>query len=79
MGTETLSASVDYAKVATDLTQWIQEGKFELLETIALLGTERLLRQHPSVQSCAIEIEKPAAIEQATGAWVSWTRTRAQT
>ncbi len=77
-GVETLSESVDYAAVATELTHWIQQGKFELLETIALLGTERLLEQYPVIQSCTIEIEKPAAIEEATGAWVSWTRIRMQ-
>ena len=75
-GIETLAGSVDYAAVATELTHWIQQSKFELLETIALLGTERLLNQHPAIQSCTIEIEKPAAIEEASGAWVSWTQVR---
>ena len=75
-GKEDLRYSVDYATVAEDITEWIQVGKFELLESIALLGTERILNQYASVLQCTIEIEKPAAIEMATGAWVRWTRTR---
>lgn len=73
---EQLSHSVDYALVAEDMTSWVQEREFELLESIALLGTERILMQHPMVSACTIEIEKPAAIEMATGAWVRWTRKR---
>ena len=75
-GVEELSHSVDYAAVAEDITTWIQAREFELLESIALLGTERILTQYPAVSSCTIEIEKPAAIEMATGAWVRWTRER---
>ena len=74
--TEDLRYSVDYATVAKDITEWIQIEEFELLESIALLGTERILNQFSSVIRCTIEIEKPAAIEMATGAWVRWTRTR---
>ena len=39
-----------------------------LLESIVLLGTERILNHYPSVKQCTIEIEK-TAIEMATGAW----------
>ena len=74
--TEDLRYSVDYAAVAKDITRWIKIEKFELLESIALLGTERILNQYATVTQCTIEIEKPAAIEMATGAWVRWTRTR---
>ena len=75
-GKEDLRYSVDYSTVAADITEWIQLEKFELLESIVLLGTERILNQYPSVKQCTIEVEKPAAIEMATGAWVRWTRTR---
>ena len=74
--TEDLRYSVDYAAVAKDITEWIQFEEFELLESIALLGTKRILNQYASVTQCTMEIEKPAAIEMATGAWVRWTRTR---
>ena len=73
---EDLSHSVDYATVAEDITRWIQKREFELLESIVLLGTQRILSQYPSVASCTIEVEKPAAIETAQSAWVSWTRQR---
>ena len=73
---EDLSYSVDYSTVASDIEQWIQKCQFELLESIALLGTKRILDRHPNVQACTIEIEKPAAIEMATGAWVRWTQER---
>jgi len=73
---EDLFYSVDYSTVASDIEQWIQKCQFELLESIALLGTKRILDRHPNVQACTIEIEKPAAIEMATGAWVRWTQER---
>lgn len=75
-GVEDLSHSVDYATVAEDIATWIQAGEFELLESIALLATERILKQYPVVSSCTIEIEKPAAVEMAAGAWVRWTKKR---
>lgn len=75
-GIEDLRHSVNYASVGEDITQWIQAGEFELLESIVLLGTKRILGQYPSVIECTMEIEKPAAIEMATGAWVRWTRKR---
>jgi len=73
---EDLSYSVDYSTVAADIEQWIQKGQFELLESIALLGTKRILAQYPNVQTCTMEIEKPVAIEMATGAWVRWVQQR---
>ena len=75
-GIEDLNHSVDYAAVAEDITTWIQTMEFELLESIAILGTERILTHYPSVYACTVEIEKPAAIEMATGAWVRWTQKR---
>lgn len=75
-GEEDLQFSVDYSTLATDISMWIQQNQFELLESIVLLGTQRILDQYPSVQSCTMEVEKPAAIEMATGAWVRWTRTQ---
>ena len=62
-GIEDLNHSVDYATVAEDITTWIQTMEFELLESIALLGTKRILTLYPSVSACTLEIEKPAAIE----------------
>ncbi len=73
---EDLSHSVDYATVAEDISTWIQREQFELLESIVLLGTQRILDQYQAVECCTMEVEKPAAIETATGAWVRWTRTR---
>lgn len=75
-GRESLDYSVDYATVATDLTQWIQQEKFKLIESIALLGCQRILEKHPLVSKCTIEVHKPEAIEDAHSAWVSWTETR---
>ena len=52
---EDLRYSVDYATVAADITEWIQLEKIELLESIVLLGTERILNQYSSVKQCTIE------------------------
>ena len=75
-GKESLQYSVDYAQIAIDLTQWIQLEKFELIESIALLGCQRILEKHPLVSSCTIEVQKPEAIDDAQAAWVSWTESR---
>lgn len=75
-GKESLEYSVDYASVATDFTEWIQESKFELIESIALLGCQRLLKQYPQITACSVEVHKPEAVENAQTAWVSWTETR---
>jgi len=75
-GHEDLAHSVDYATVAEDISTWIQREQFELLESIVLLGTQRILDQYQAIECCTMEVEKPAAIETATGAWIRWTRTR---
>lgn len=75
-GKESLEYSVDYASIAIDFTEWIQEAKFELIESIALLGCQRILQEYPQVTACTVEVHKPEAIEDAQTAWVSWTENR---
>ena len=58
------------------MTHWIQESKFELIESIVLLGTERLLSLFPRITDCRITVHKTAAIPEANAASVSWFRTR---
>ena len=74
--TEDLSQSVDYSEVAKNLTKWIQESKFELIESIALEGTKRLLHSFPNIEHCKITVLKPEAIPEAEAAMVSWKRSR---
>ena len=74
--TEDLSQSVDYSEVAKNLTTWIQESKFELIESIALEGTKRLLESFPNIEHCKITVLKPEAIPEADAAMVSWQRSR---
>ena len=73
---EDLQQSVDYSEVANNLTKWIQESKFELIESIALLGTKRLLDTFQNIEECRITVYKPEAIPEAKAAMVSWKQTR---
>ena len=73
---EDLSKSVDYSEVADNISTWIQQSKFELIESIAIKGTKRLLDTFPNIQNCKITVYKPEAIPQANAAMVSWQQNR---
>ena len=74
--TDHLSDTIDYTVVAEDLTTFIRKEKFQLLETLAHRGCERLLRLQPELRRCRLSIRKPGAVQNALCAAVAVERER---
>ncbi len=72
-----LQNTIDYTSVAEDLTGFIREEKFQLIETLAHRACERLLRLQPRVQRCRLILRKPEAVPNAACAMVTVERDRA--
>ena len=71
-GSESLAQTVDYSAVARDARQFVTEGRFQLLETLAReLGTH--LCQRFGLASMRLSVKKPRAIAGSDGAAVSLT------
>lgn len=71
-----IASTVDYAELAEDLSQWIKDSKFELLEVLVEQACERIFRRYSLVEGCSFSVRKPAAIPQAEAAKVSVYRMR---
>ncbi|KAA0964477.1 2-amino-4-hydroxy-6-hydroxymethyldihydropteridine diphosphokinase [Streptococcus cristatus] len=56
-----LTASIHYGELAQDLTRWCQEGKEDLIETLAYKLIDRVFLTHPLVQKVSLEVKKPWA------------------
>ena len=69
---EEIAATVNYSAVAKETTRFVQEGKFQLLETLA-----RRLAQHLGstfgLGELHLYIQKPEAVAASDGAAVSLT------
>ena len=74
--TEDVSHTVDYAHVSDAIEAWVQERKFQLIETLAEQGCQLIFDRWSSVQRCYIKVKKPAAVPQAQHAAVSVNRFR---
>jgi dihydroneopterin aldolase len=61
-----ITAVVDYAQVATTITDFVSRSKFELLETLAQQVADLVQRQF-SLSNLRLQITKPAAITNARG------------
>ena len=59
--TDDLEDSVNYGEVCHRLTEWMQERKADLLETVAEGLAERLLKTFPLLREVELEIRKPDA------------------
>ncbi|MBP2620514.1 2-amino-4-hydroxy-6-hydroxymethyldihydropteridine diphosphokinase [Streptococcus panodentis] len=59
--TDDLTASIHYGELAQDLTHWCQEGKEDLIETLAYKLIDRIFLAHPLVQKVSLEVKKPWA------------------
>lgn len=62
---EDVSTTVDYAAVSNVMTDWIREKKFQLIETMAVLGCDLVLDRWPGVSRVKIKVKKPHAVEAA--------------
>ena len=74
--TEQVSNTVDYDLIAKSLTIWIQNSEFQLIETIAQKGCQKILTEFTLIQSCSILVKKPQAVHQAKYAGVFFEQTR---
>ena len=74
--TEDVSHTVDYAEVSNLLESWVQEQKFQLIETLAERGCTLIFNRWPSIQRCKIKVKKPGAVPQAQYAAVMVERFR---
>lgn len=64
---DSLESTVDYASLSRDLVEFVQESKFELVETLVYKVAERLLAASPLILAAQVRIEKPEAIPHAKG------------
>lgn len=61
-----IADTVSYASVADSLTQWIVEGEFELVETLASVVAERLQSTY-GITWLRMRVTKPLAVPGASG------------
>ncbi len=66
---DSLDATIDYASACAGITQIAVEGRFKLLESLAE-EIARWLLQTYAATVVEVEIEKPAALSEATSAGV---------
>jgi dihydroneopterin aldolase len=71
-----LSDTVDYTRVAEDLSAFIRAERFQLIETLAHRACERLLLRETALQRCRLTIRKPRALARAQCAAVIVERER---
>jgi len=74
--TEDVTTTVDYAEVSTVLTEWIQERRFQLIETMAVEGCDLILERWPGVAYVRLTIKKPDAVPAARYTAVTFDRAR---
>jgi len=69
--TEEVEFTVNYAELADELTEFVIEQRFQLIETMAARCGQLVLANHPRVDWCEIVVNKPKAVPRAGGTWVS--------
>ncbi len=74
--TEAIEDAVNYSEVAQSLQKYVQEQRFELLETLAVRCAERVLQEQPAVLSVVVTARKPAAVSNAQSVGVRVQRRR---
>lgn len=57
--------TVNYAEVSEVVTRFVQESKFELVETLVTKVAERLLNDYKKLNAVEVSIKKPKAIPNA--------------
>lgn len=71
-----LSETIDYAKVAEQVLNHIENTQYELLETLAENLCQQLLATYPSLQKITFKLSKPEAVPQAQTVGIKITRRR---
>lgn len=62
---ENVSDTVDYAEAASVVTTFVQDSKFELVETLVWKVAELLLERYPLLKAVEVSVKKPKAIPNA--------------
>ena len=73
---EAIGDAVDYAGVASQVTELAERRGFQLIETMAEETAALILARFPQVQQVRLEIRKPAAVPAAACAFVRVERAR---
>ena len=59
---ESVVNTIDYAQVASQITEFVKREQFQLIETMAVAILKLLLTKHKLIESTEIEIFKPKAL-----------------
>ena len=62
-----LNDTVNYADLSNELVKFIQDSKFQLVETLVLRTAEKILEKSPKVSAAWVRIQKTEAIPGAKG------------
>ena len=74
--TDAISDAVDYDHVAAAVAELAEQGRFQLIETMAEEMAGMLLDRLTAVQAVRIEVRKPAAVAAAACSFVRLERKR---
>lgn len=75
-GSDAIGDAVDYDRVASSVTELVQRGAFQLIETMAEETAAMLLERLAQVRTVRLEIRKPGAVPAAACSFVRVERTR---
>ncbi len=73
---DAVSDAVDYDRVVAEVTDLLQRGQFQLIETMAEETAGLLLERHASATTVRLEIRKPNAIPNAEWSFARLERSR---
>ena len=73
---DAIADAVDYDVVASSVTELLQAGRFQLIETMAERTAALLLSRVPVVTAVRVEVRKPAAVPAASCSFVRVERRR---
>ncbi len=73
---DAIADAVDYDGVAATITELLQTGRFQLIETMAERAAALLLARVPVATAVRIEVRKPAAVPAAACSFVRVERRR---
>lgn len=62
---ESVNDTVNYAEIAELVTRFVQEAKFELVETLVWKVSELLLKKYERLLAVEVSVKKPKAIPNA--------------
>jgi len=61
--TEDVAHAVDYAAVSSLITEWVQDEKFKLIETMAERACTLIFTKWPIAKRAMVRVKKPEAVD----------------